>query len=110
MNKIFILSTLFLTLTACERTDVRTQAANIIYNNCIQNGEDRQWCRCLRADLIDTTKAFTEEMADYIVNGRQHPWFSPTILGAQIRCECRMYPRHVMTYGLSCDGVKPIKF
>ncbi len=110
MNKVFILSTLFLTLGACERTDVRVQAADILYNNCIKNGADIQWCRCLRADLIDATKAFTEEMAEYIVNGRQHPWLNPTLLGARIRCECRMHPRYVASYGLSCDGVNPIKF
>ncbi len=97
-------------LGACEQTDTRTQAANIIYNNCINSGADKQWCRCLRADLIDSEKAFTEEIAFYIVNGRQHPWLGPTILGARVRCECRMFPHHVAAHGLSCNGVKPIKF
>lgn len=110
MKNLFILSAFVLALCACEQTDIRTQAANIIYNNCTKSGENNQWCRCLRADLIDSEKAFTEEIASYIVNGRKHPWLGPTILGARVRCECRMFPRRMATRGLSCAGVKPIKF
>ena len=110
MKKALILL-IFLPMTAaCEQTDTRTQAANIIYNNCIENGENEQWCRCLRADLIDMTKAFTEEIATSLVNGRQHPWLRTAIMGARLRCQCRMLPRRVEAYGLSCAGVKPLKF
>lgn len=110
MKNLCILLVLSLALVACERTDTRAQAANIIYNNCIKNGENKQWCRCLRADLIDAQKAFTEEITHYIVNGRQHPWLAMTITGARMRCECRMFPRRVEAYGLSCAGVKSVKF
>ena len=110
MKNLCILLVLSFALVACERTDTRTQAANIIYNNCIKNGESEQWCSCLRADLIDATKAFTEEIAHYTVNGRQHPWLAMTITGARMRGECRMFPRRVEAYGLPCAGVKPIKF
>lgn len=105
----FILFTTFI-LTACEQQDIQIQAANVIYNNCIENGEAKQWCRCLRADLVDAKKAFTEEMAHYVVNGRDHPFLGTTLLGARIRCECRMFPKNMAMRGLSCAGVKPIIF
>lgn len=110
MKDLFILSTVVLALCACEPTDTRTKAANIIYNNCIKSGESNQWCRCIRADLIDAKQAFTEEIAYYIVNGRQHPWLGMTLLGARVRCECRMFPRNVEARGLSCKAVKQIKY
>lgn len=110
MKKNLMLLVFLPAMVACERTDTRTQAANIIYNNCIESGEGEQWCRCLRADLVDTTKAFTEEIAHYTVKGRQHPWLGTAITGARLRCQCRMFPRRVEAYGLSCAGVKPIKF
>jgi len=97
-------------LAACERQDIRTQAANIVYNNCIESGEDKQWCRCLRADLIEYKNAFTEEIAYYVVNGRSHPFLGTTLLGARIRCECRIFPRNMAMRGISCAGVKEITF
>jgi len=110
LQKLFFILAMGCALVACERQDIRTQAANIVYNNCIESGEDKQWCRCLRADLIDSTKQFTEEMADYTLQGRQHPWLSTAITGARIRCKCRTNPQHMAARGLSCDGVKPIKY
>lgn len=110
MKNLCVLLVLSFALVACERTDTRTQAANIIYNNCIENGESEQWCRCLRADLIAYENSFTEEIAHSIANGRQHPWLETVITGARLRCQCRMFPRRVEAYGLSCAGVKTIKF
>lgn len=110
MKNISILLALLSVLTACEVTDTRTRAANIIYNNCIQSGESTDWCRCIRADLIDSEKAFTQEMANFTLKGYQHPWLAVTLTGARIRCDCRMFPQRVVTHGLSCTGVKPITF
>ncbi len=110
MKKFLLLLVFLPALGACEQTDTRTQAANIIYNNCINGGEGEQWCRCLRADLIDSEKAFTEEIAHFIINGRQHPWLGQTIMGARLRCQCRISPHRMAAHGLSCAGVKQIKF
>jgi len=110
MKKYLFLCICILPLCACEKTDDRTRAANIIYQACISDGQGKEWCRCLRADLIDSTKQFTEEMAYYVINGRQHPWLSTAITGARIRCECRMYPRRMAARGLSCANVKPINY
>lgn len=110
MKKILTLFVCVFVLDACEQTDTRTQAANIIYNQCVQSGENARWCRCLRADLIAYEEAFNQEIASYIVNGHQHPFINMAIAGARIRCECRMFPRNMEAHGLSCAGLKPIKY
>ena len=110
MKKFLILFACLPVLWSCEQVDTRTQAANIIYNACIKSGESTQWCRCLRADLLDAKKAVPKEIASYVVNGRQHPWLGQTILGARLRCECRIHPLKVADHGFSCASVKPIKY
>ncbi len=97
-------------LGACEQTDTRTQAANIIYNNCINSGADKQWCRCLRADLIAYENSFTEEIANYTINKRQHPYLGHVLTGARLRCQCRISPHRMAAHGLTCAGVKQVKF
>lgn len=110
MKNIFVFFACIFTLLACEQTDVRHQAANVMYNRCIESGEDRQWCRCLRADLIDSKNQFTEQMANYIVQGYQHPWLSMAITGARLRCECRINPMRMAARGLPCNGIKQLKY
>lgn len=106
MRKIIILGISVL-LVACEQADIRTQAANIVYKNCIKNGEDPTWCRCLREDL---KTGFSEEVAYYAVKGQRHPWGSLEIDGARVRCQCRINPSRLAAHGLPCHGVKPLKF
>ena len=107
MTKILFLLPVFLLLYACDSTDPRIQAANIIYKNCVRNGEDLTWCKCLREDL---KIGFSEEVAYYVINGKQHPLGNIEINGARLRCQCRINPGRLAAYGLPCTGVKPLKF
>ena len=66
-----------------------------------------RWCRCLQADLVDSTKQFTEQDAKGVLQG-----ILPELamLGARMRCECRLNPSKPAQYGVSCSNVKQIKF
>ena len=105
--KLFMTLCTCLILTACDQTDPRIQAANIVYKNCIRNGEDQTWCRCLREDL---KTGFSEEVAYYAIKGQQHPLGNMEINGARLRCQCRINPGRLAAYGLPCTGVKPLNF
>lgn len=107
MKKVLFLLSICLSLIACEQYDVRTEAANIIYANCINNGENPRWCSCLRADL---RTGFSKETASLLVKGYQHMYINLEVNAARIRCGCRMQPASFAAYGLDCSGVKKLNY
>lgn len=110
MKKLLTLIICSIAIVACEKQDACTQAIKAIYNNCIESGQHEKWCRCIRADLINSPNLFTEEMAVLLLQGREHPLLNTAFLGAKVRCECRINPQRVAKYGLSCANVKQISF
>lgn len=107
MRQILFLLLMVIPIAACEKSDVRINAANIVYNNCIATGENPQWCRCLREDL---KTGFSEDAALFVVKGYQHIYVNLEIQSARIRCGCRIQPHLFAKYGLDCSPVKPLKY
>ena len=93
-------------LVACEQSDIRTQAANVIYNGCIRNGEAKKWCQCLKLDL---QTGFSDGVAYSVVNNRPNSLFNLELQGARLRCQCRLYPEKMAAYGLPCNNIKQLK-
>ncbi len=107
MKRLLFILPISLFLFACEQSDIRTHAANIIYQNCIKNGENPTWCRCLQEDL---KTGFSEQSAVYITKGQMSQLSNMEISGARLRCQCRINPNRLAAYGLPCNGVKPLNF
>lgn len=87
----FILATIF-TITGCEKhDDARLSLANEMQKICLAYDESEEFCRCVKADILQNT-SLTYDMAESILSGQKQPFFYQMVFGAKIRCLCRVYP------------------
>lgn len=124
-----ILIILCFVLSACDMHDSpRQRIATEIQNSCLADGADRRFCRCVKADILQNEN-FTNQIAKDLIHGYQHPLVEQMIVGARLRCMCRVYPEQTnrkiqnanmqnqRMFGarmanpmIDCSIVKPIKY
>ncbi|MCQ2562460.1 MAG: hypothetical protein MJ158_02505 [Alphaproteobacteria bacterium] len=88
--------------------NLRQKAADIAFANCIKDNGGATFCKCLRADLKEY---MSEDNAYKIIYGGAEDFSTyMLIVGARMRCMCRIDLEFVKSKGMSCDDVKPLKF
>lgn len=107
MKNLLLIFFALLSLTACEQSKLQQKAADIAFANCIKDNGGAQFCKCLKADLKEY---MSEDDAYRIIYGVEDFSINMLVLGARMRCMCRINPDRVKAHGMSCDDVKPIKF
>ena len=83
-------------------------AGELAYTMCRQDGTGTTFCRCMQAEMEQNLK--NEIMAADFIQGRHTQDLQLFVMGARLRCECRVNPERVASYGLPCDDLPPLNF